>query len=314
MKKICLVGAGRVGESAAQILAKEELCQELVLIDTREGAAQGTALDLAECAPLFGFDTQIRGSTDLGAMVDADLIVVSAGLPRKPGMSRADVLDVNAPIIGAIATQASALAPHALLIIVTNPVDVLTHIAWLQSGFDRNRVFGLSGTLDAARMAGFIAAETGLSVRDVRALVIGGHGDTMVPLTHYSTISGIPISEFLDADAIDRVVNRTRGGGAEILALKKTSSAYDAPGAAIAAMIDAVVHNRRRLLPCVCVLDGEYGESKVSMGVPAVIGAQGIERIVELPLNPDEQRQMRESAAAIREDLAHAIAPRVAGR
>jgi len=314
MEKICLVGAGRVGESAAQILAKEELCQELVLIGTREGVAQGTALDLAECAPLFGFDTHIRGSTDPNAIADADLIVISAGLPRKPGMSRSDVLDANAPIVAATAEKARTLAPHALLIIVTNPVDVLTHLAWSRSGFDSKRVFGLSGTLDAARMAGFIAAETGFSVRDVRALVIGGHGDTMVPLARYSTISGIPISEFLDPDAIERIMNRTRGGGAEILALKKTSSAYDAPGAAIAAMIDAVVHNRRRILPCVCVLDGEYGESNVSMGVPAVIGAEGIERIVELPLSVDEQRQIRESAMAIREDLARLRAPGAIGQ
>ncbi|MHB8255181.1 MAG: malate dehydrogenase [Acidiferrobacter sp.] len=304
MKKICLVGAGRVGESVAQILAKEELCQELVLIGTRVGVAQGTALDLAECAPLFGFDTSVRGSTDLHAIADADIIVISAGLPRKPGMSRSDVLDANAPIIATTAKMASTLAPHALLIVVTNPVDVLTHLAWSKSGFDRKRVLGLSGTLDAARMAGFIAAEAGLSVRDVRALVIGGHGETMVPLARYSTISGIPISEFLDVGAIDRIIDRTRGGGAEILALKKTSSAYDAPGAAIATMIDAIVHNRRRILPCVCVLDGEYGEANVSMGVPAVIGADGIEKIVELSLIVDEQEQIHASAIAIRADLA----------
>ena len=312
MKKICLVGAGRVGESAAQILAKEETCQELVLIGVREGVAQGTALDLAECAPLFGFDTQIRGSTDLNDMADADIIVVSAGLPRKPGMSRSDVLDANAPIIATTAAKARRLAPHALLIIVTNPVDVLTHLAWSQSQFDRARVLGLSGTLDAARMAGFIATEAGLSVRDVRALVIGGHGDTMVPLARYSTISGIPISEFLDPAAIDRIVARTRGGGAEILALKKTSSAYDAPGAAIATMIDAVAHDRHRVLPCVCVLDGEYGESEVSMGVPVVVGAKGIERIVELPLNAEEQKHIHDSAIAIRADLVRLHAPGVA--
>jgi malate dehydrogenase len=303
MKKIALVGAGRVGESAAQILAKEEICQELVLIGTREGVAQGTALDLAECAPLFGFDTHIRGSTDINSIADSDVIVVSAGLPRKPGMSRSDVLDANAPIMIQVADKARLLAPHALLIVVTNPVDVLTYLVWSESGFERERVFGLSGTLDAARMAGFIAAEAGVSVRDVRALVIGGHGDTMVPLPRYSTISGIPISEFLSEAEIERIVARTRGGGAEILALKKTSSAYDAPGAAIATMIDAVAHNRRRLLPCVCLLEGEYQESGVSMGVPAVIGAQGIEKIIELPLSLKEHKQMQESANAIRADL-----------
>ncbi len=309
MKKIALVGAGRVGESAAQILAKEEICQELVLIGTREGVAQGTALDLAECAPLFAFDTQIRGSTDINSIADSDVIVISAGLPRKPGMSRSDVLDANAPIVTQVAEKARLLAPHALLIVVTNPVDVLTYLVWSQSGFERERVFGLSGTLDAARMAGFIAGEARVSVRDVRALVIGGHGDTMVPLPRYSTISGIPVSEFLSEAEIERIVTRTRGGGAEVLALKKTSSAYDAPGAAIATMIDAVAHNRHRLLPCVCVLEGEYRESEVSMGVPAVIGAQGIEKIIELPLNTEEHKQMQESAKAIREDLRRLQAP-----
>ncbi len=303
MNKICLVGAGRVGEAAAQILAKEELCREIVLVGVREGVAQGTALDLMESAPLFGFDTQVRGDTNLDAVAGADVVVIAAGLPRKPGMSRSDVLDANAPIVARTAQAVARLAPRALIVVVTNPVDVLTHLAWSESGFARERVIGLSGTLDAARMAGFIAAEAGLSVRDVRALVIGGHGDTMVPLLRYSTISGIPIGEFLSEAAMERVVQRTRDGGAEILALKKTSSAYDAPGAAIATMIDAVARNRRRILPCVCVLDGEYGESCVSMGVPAVIGARGVEDIIELSLNDEERTRIRQSADAIRADL-----------
>lgn len=303
MRKITLVGAGRVGEAAAQILAKEDLARELMLIGTRPGVAQGTALDLAECAPLFGFDTQVRGSTDLDALADSDLIIISAGQPRKPGMSRSDVLAANAPIVRAAAARAAALAPQAILVVVTNPVDVLTYVAWQASGFPRARVLGLSGTLDAARMAGFIAAETGLSVRDIRALVIGGHGDTMVPLARYSTIAGIPISAFLPASAIARILARTTGGGAEVLALKKTSSAYDAPGAAIATMTDAIVRDRHRLLACVAVLDGEYGANDVAMGVPAVLAAGGIERIIALPLTAKEQAQLKQSADAIRADL-----------
>lgn len=303
MKKISLVGAGRVGESAAQILAKEELCQELMLIGTRPGVAQGTALDLAECAPLFGFDTAVEGSTDLTAMADSDLVIISAGLPRKPGMSRSDVLDANAPIVAAAADTARQVAPHAILIVVTNPVDVLTHLAWTRSGFDRKRVLGLSGTLDAARMAGFIAAATHLSVRDVHAMVIGSHGDTMVPLPQYCTIRGIPLSAFLPPEKIAQIVSRTRSGGAEILALKKTSSAYDAPGAAIATMADAIVHDRKRVLPCVAVLDGEYGEREVAMGVPVILGREGIEKIIPLTLTPEEQTQIHTSTAAIRADL-----------
>ncbi|WP_298135156.1 malate dehydrogenase [Acidiferrobacter sp.] len=304
MNKICLVGAGRVGEAAAQVLAKEEICQELVLVGVHEGAAQGAALDLMESAPLFAFDTQVRGGISLDAVAGADIVVISAGMARRPGMSRSDVLDANAPIVARAAQSVGALAPHALIVVVTNPVDVLTHLAWSQSGLPRARVIGLSGTLDAARMAGFIAAESGLSVRDVRALVIGGHGDTMIPLPRYSTISGIPVGEFLNEAAMARVVERTRGGGAEILALKKTGSAYDAPGAAIATMVDAVARNRRRILPCVCVLDGEYRESGVAIGVPAVIGAGGVERIIELTLTPAEQQQFHRSADAIRTDLA----------
>lgn len=303
MKKITLVGAGRVGESAAQILAKEEMCRDIMLIDVREGVPEGTALDLQECGPLFNFDTKISGATALSAMAGSDIIIVSAGIPRKPGMSRSDVLDANVPVIRSIVEEAKRSAPNAMLLMVTNPVDVLTYLAWKHSGWDRNRVFGLSGVLDAARMAGFVAMETGLSVKGLTTLVIGGHGDTMVPLPRFSTVNGVPIDQFLTPEKIARIAERTRGGGAEILALKKNSSAYDAPGAAVAAMVDAVNRNRKRLMPCVAVLDGEYGERGISMGVPVVLGERGVERIVELPLNAAERAELARSAAAIRADI-----------
>ncbi|MHB8415046.1 MAG: malate dehydrogenase [Acidiferrobacteraceae bacterium] len=310
MRKITLVGAGRVGEAAAQILAKEELARELVLIGIRPGVAEGTALDLDECGTLFGFDTRVRGGTGLHLLAGSDLIVVSAGVPRKPGMSRSDVLAANLPVIDAIADEARASAPDAIAIIVTNPVDVLTYRFRLRTGWDRARVFGLSGVLDGARMAAFIALETGLSVQDVCALVIGGHGDSMLPLPRFSSISGIPLDQFLAPPAIERIMTRTRDGGAEILALKKNSSAYDAPGAAIAAMVDAVAHDRHRLMACVCCLEGEYGTRDLAMGVPAVLGARGIERIVELTLSDDEAEQFACSAEAVRADLATAATGR----
>lgn len=303
MNKIALVGAGRVGEAAAQILAKEELARELVLIGVREGVSEGTALDLEECGTLFGFDTRIRGGTDLDLMADADLIIVSAGVARKPGMSRSDVLAANLPVIDRIAERARQVAPNAMALMVTNPVDVFTHRFWQKTEWDRARIFGLSGVLDGARMAEFIALETGLSVRDIHALVIGGHGDSMLPLPRFSAIRGMPLDLFLPPPAIARISERTRSGGAEILALKKNSSAYDAPGAAIALMVDAIAHDRHRILACVCLLDGEYGERGLAIGAPVVLAAQGIERILDLPLNPAEAALFARSAAAIRDDL-----------
>lgn len=303
MDKIALVGAGRVGEAAAAVLAQKDIARELVLIGTQPGVARGTALDLAECVPLFGFDTRVRGSTEPDDLAGADLVVVSAGRPRKPGMSRSDVLDANAPLVAGIAARVGRIAPEAALIAVANPVDILTHVAWRASGLPRERVIGLSGTLDAARMAGFVAEESGLSHQDVRAPVVGGHGDNVAPWPCYTTISGIPLNAFLTQAAIDRVVARTRQGGAEILALKQTSSAHAAPGAAVSAMVDAIAHDRKRLLPCVAILVGEYGQRDVAMDVPVILGRTGIERIIALDPGPDEAEQVRQSAAAIRRDL-----------
>ena len=303
MEKIALVGAGRVGEAAAQILAKEQMARELMLIALHEGVAQGTALDIQESAGLFGFDTRVRGHHELPAIEGAELIVISAGVPRKPGMSRSDILEANLPVIDSICREAQRSAPNAMLLVVTNPVDVLTHLAWRVVGWDRRRVFGLSGVLDGARMASFVAEAAGVSAKDVQTLVIGGHGDSMVPLPRFSTIGGIPLDHFMGAAAIARIVERTRAGGAEILALKKNSSAYDAPGAAIAVMADAVVHDRKRLLACVAVLNGEYGQHDLAMGVPVVLGRNGIERIVQLELDAAERAALDRSAGAIRADL-----------
>ena len=304
MKKISIIGAGRVGESTAHNLAKAELCHEIALIDIKEGVPQGTALDIQESAPVFGFDTRLAGYNDLAALTQSDLIIITAGLPRKPGMSRSDVLSVNVPIITAIMDEAKKSAPGAIIIMVTNPVDVLTHVAWKRTGWDRQRIIGLSGVLDSTRMASFVAMETGLSVKDITAMVLGGHGDTMVPLPRFTCINGIPIENFLNKEQIERIAKRTREGGAEILALRKTSSAYDAPAAAVATMVDAIRHDRKRILPCVAILDGEYGQKGICMGVPVILGNHGMEKVVQLDLNAEEKAAFLGSAEHVRADLA----------
>lgn len=303
MKKITIVGPGRVGESAAQIIAKSELCRELVLLGRHEGKAKGIALDIQETAPVFGFDTRVVGGADPAAMTDSDMVIFTAGLPRKPGMSRNDLIDSNVAVLSSVVDDVKRYAPGAMLLIVTNPVDILTYHAWRGTGFPRQRVFGLSGVLDAARMASFIALETGYSVKDISTLVIGGHGDAMVPLARYACINGIPIDQFLDAATIERLIEHTRKGGAEILALKETSSAYDSPAASIAIMVDAVVRKRRRILPCVAILDGEYGEKDIAMGVPVVLSGEGVEQVVELPLTENEITALFNSAEQLRSNI-----------
>ncbi len=304
MKKITIVGVGRVGESTAQILAQDELCQELVLLGRRDGVPQGVALDIHESSPLFRFDVKVTGAIDPAAMAGSDLVIITAGLPRKPGMSRSDVLDANLQVLTSVVDDVLRYAPDSSLLIVSNPVDVLTYHAWKQTGWDRSRVFGLSGVLDSARMAGFIALETNFSTKDITAMVLGGHGDSMVPLPDYTCIRGIPISQFMDQDTIDRIVKRTRQGGAEILALKQNSSAYNAPAASVASMVDAISHRRRRILPCVVPLEGEYGLSDIAMGVPVVLGKGGVEQVVELKLSSSEMALFQASSEQIRADLA----------
>ncbi len=303
MQKVAIIGAGRVGEATAQILAEQEICREVVLIDVREDTPQGVALDIFQTAPFFEFDTRVTGSNDPAAMQGADLVVITAGIPRKPGMSRSDVLDINVGIIDSIVADLLRYAPESMVLMVSNPVDVLTYRVWQRTGWPRHRVFGQAGVLDASRMAAFIAEETGFSTRDITTIVLGGHGDSMVPLSRYCTINGIPVSEFVEEGRLQKIIQRTRDGGAEILALRKISSAYDAPGASVAAMVDAISHNRRRLMPCVAILQGEYGESDIAMGVPCVLTERGVDEVLELSLTEQEADAFRQSAAAVAEDI-----------
>ena len=303
MNKVAIVGAGRVGETTAQILAEQEICREVMLIDIRPDAPQGVALDILQTSPFFNFDTRVEGSNDPAAIAGADLVVVTAGIPRKPGMSRSDVLDTNVAIIDSITDDILRHAPDAMVLVVSNPVDVLTWRVWQRTGWSRERVFGQAGVLDASRMAAFIAMETGFSSRDITTMVLGGHGDSMVPVPRFCTINGIPVTHFVSEERLQDIIQRTREGGAEILALRKNSSAYDAPGASIAAMVDAISHNRRRLLPSVAILQGEYGQSDIAMGVPCVLDERGLAEVVVLDLTDDEARAFRESAAAVMRDI-----------
>ena len=305
MNKISIIGAGRVGETAAHTIAQQEMCSEVVLLDIREGAAAGAALDISQSAPYFGFDTRVTGGTDSVLLKDSDLVIITAGSPRKPGMSRSDVLDINRTVIDSIIDEILEHAPDALLLMVTNPVDVLTWHAWKRTGWERGRIFGLAGVLDVSRMACFMAEETGLSIKDIHAMVIGGHGDSMVPMTRFSNINGLPVTAFMDQETIERINERTRHGGGEVLALRQTSSAYNAPAAAIATMADAICNDRRRVLPCVCNLDGEYGQTNITGGVPAILGRNGIEQVLELPLNETERAGFQASIDNIRDDIKH---------
>jgi malate dehydrogenase len=303
MNKITIVGAGRVGESTAQILAQRDMCHDLVLLDVRDGAAAGAALDIRQSAAAHRFDCRLSGGSDAALMADSDLVIITAGSPRKPGMSRSDVLDVNRNVIDSIVGDVLKHAPDCLLLVVTNPVDVLTWHAWKRTGWDRRRVFGQAGVLDAARMASFMAEETGISVRDIHTMVIGGHGDSMVPLTRFSTINGLPVTHFVDQKTIEYINEKTRHGGAEVLEMRQHSSAYNAPAAAVATMVDAINSNRDRLLSCVCVLQGEYGQRDITAGVPAILGRDGIMKIVELPLDEAEQNGFQASIDSIIEDI-----------
>lgn len=309
MQKVAIVGAGRVGETTAQILAEQEICREVVLIDIREDVPQGVALDIFQTAPFFEFDTRVTGSNDPAAMQDANVVVITAGVARKPGMSRSDVLDTNVEVIDGIVADVMRYAPEAIVIMVTNPVDVLTYRVWQLTGWPRERVLGQAGVLDASRMAAFIALETGFSTRDITTLVLGGHGDSMVPVPRFCTVNGIPVSYFVGPERLDEIVQRTRDGGAEILALRKNSSAYDAPGASVAAMVDAISHHRNRLLPCVAILQGEYGESDIAMGVPCLLSNKGLMQVVDLGLDERELAMFRESAANVRADVKRMKAP-----
>ncbi len=298
--KVSVVGAGNVGATTAQRIAEAGLA-DVVLIDIVEGLPQGKALDLAEAAPVMGHDARMIGTNDYADTAGSDIVVVTSGLARQPGMSRDDLLAKNAGIVRSVVEQAVKHSPKCILVIVTNPLDAMCHVAMEASGFPRERVIGMAGVLDSARFRTFIAMELGVSVEDTHAFVLGGHGDTMVPLPRYSTVAGIPITELLTADRVQALVDRTANGGAEIVALLKAGSAYYAPGAATYEMVDAILRDRKRVLPCAVHLEGEYGVDGLFVGVPVVLGRAGMERIIEIALTADEQAAFGKSASAVQE-------------
>ena len=299
-KKVTVVGAGNVGATTAQRLY-ERGTMDIVLVDVVEGLPQGKALDMAESGPVLGIDVSITGSNSYEETGDSDVVVVTAGIARKPGMSRDDLLFTNMKIVGSVVEQAVKHSPQAVLIVVSNPLDAMVQHAYGVAGFPKNRVFGMAGILDTARFRTFLAWEMGVSVRDVQAYVLGGHGDQMVPLVKHTTVGGVSISELLSPERLEAVLTRTRTGGGEIVELLKTGSAFYAPSAAIAEMVDAVLMDQKRLLPCAALLEGEYGIDGVYMGVPVILGAGGVERVVELELSDDERAGLNKSADGVRE-------------
>jgi malate dehydrogenase len=304
VNKIGIVGAGNVGATSAQRIIERELAREVVLLDIAEGIPQGKGLDMAESAPVERFDTRITGTNDPSALSNCDLVVITAGIARKPGMSRDDLLTTNAKIVGDVSEQIRRVAPQAIVIVVSNPLDVMAYVALKKTGFPPHRVVGMAGILDSARFRFFIAEALDVSVEDVTAFVLGGHGDSMVPLPRYSSVAGIPITELLDPVAIDKIVQRTRNGGAEIVAHLKTGSAYYAPASAVAEMVAAIARDKRRILPCAAWLTGQYGQNDVFLGVPVKLGANGIESIVEIGLTFDEAQALQRSAEEVRENIA----------
>jgi malate dehydrogenase len=298
-KKITIIGAGNVGATAALWAAVHEL-GDIVLFNRTPGLAKGKALDLKSASPIGGFDLSIVGTDRYEDTKDSDVVVVTAGLPRQPGMSRDELLDKNAALVRDISAQVAKYSPNSILIIVSNPVDAMVHVAFKSSGFPKNRVMGMAGILDSSRFRTFISLELGVSVEDISALVLGGHGDFMVPLPQHTSVNGIPLTDLLSEDRINALIERTRYGGAEILALQKVSSAYYAPGAAVDQMVEAIVRDKKRVLPCVTYLQGEYGIDGIFMGVPVLLGAAGVERVFELKLNQAELTAMQKSAEAVR--------------
>lgn len=300
VKKISIIGAGRVGESAAQMIAINKLARKIILVDLDDAYAKGVALDIQETSSVYKFDSKIIGDNKISIISGSDIIIICAGVARKPGMHRDDVLDTNIRVIDNIMDGIIEYASDAFVIMVTNPVDILTYYALKKSKWDKNRIIGQAGILDSMRLASFIAMETEYSIDDIQAMVMGGHGDTMVPLTRYTTISGISIDSLIDGEAIRRIMQRTRDGGAEILGLKRNSSAYNSPGAAITTMVEAIVYDKKRLLPCITLLEGEYGFDDIAIGVPIILGADGVIEIVQIDLNGAEKELFNNSAQTIK--------------
>src|SRR3989454_4959683 len=299
-KKTTVVGAGNVGATAAHWLASKEL-GDVVLVDIVEGVPQGKALDLAEAAPVEGYDVRLIGSNGYDKNDDSDVIIITAGLPRKPGMSRDDLLRTNADIVGKVVDECVKRSPNSILIIVSNPLDAMCQVALRRSGFPKNRVMGMAGILDSARMRCFLAEALNVSVENVTAFVLGGHGDTMVPLPRYSTCAGIPVTELIAKDKLDAILQRTANGGAEIVGLLKTGSAYYAPSLGAVEMAEAILKDKKKILPCAVFLEGEYGISNLFVGVPVKLGKNGIEQIIEISLTNDERTALHKSAAAVQE-------------
>ena len=304
LNKVAVVGAGHVGATAAQRLAEESLAREVILIDVVEGVPQGKALDQWQSGPIEGFDTRIIGSQGYDEAKDAEVFVVTAGIARKPGMSRDDLVRTNAGIVRSVAENIAKAAPRSIIVIVSNPLDVMCYVAMKASGFPRERVIGMAGVLDTARYRTFLAQAMDVSMDDIQAMVLGGHGDTMVPLISYTTVSGIPVTQLLAKDKLDEIVKRTRGGGAEIVAFLKTGSAYYAPSAAAIQMVEAIALDRKRILPCSAWLTGEYGLKDVFCGVPCKLGRKGLEQILEVTLTDQEKADLKKSAEAVRETQA----------
>jgi malate dehydrogenase len=300
LSKIAVVGAGNVGATAAQRLAEKSLARTVVMIDVVEGVPQGKGLDQRQSGPIEGFDTRVVGTGSYEEAAGAELFVVTAGIARKPGMSRDDLVKTNAGIVRSVSEQIAKVAPGAIVIVVSNPLDVMCYVAKQATGFPRERVIGMAGVLDTARYRTFLADAMDVSVEDIQAMVLGGHGDTMVPLVSYTTVSGIPVTQLLAKDKLDAIVDRTRNGGAEIVAFLKTGSAYYAPSAAAVQMAESIVLDKKRILPCAAWLEGEYGLSGVYCGVPCKLGARGLERIVEVTLTAEERAALVRSAEAVR--------------
>ena len=301
--KVSIVGSGNVGATAAHWIASKELA-DVVLIDIVEGVPQGKGLDLLEAMPIEKRDAHVVGTNDYADTANSDIVVITAGIPRKPGMSRDDLLNINYKIMQDVVSKVVQNSPNCILIIVSNPLDAMAQAAYKMSGFSRNRVIGMAGVLDSARFRAFIAMELKVSVENVTAFVLGGHGDTMVPLPRYSTVAGIPITELMHKATVERLVQRTRDGGAEIVKYLKTGSAYYAPSAAVAEMVEAILKDKKKILPCAAYLEGEYGLSGLFVGVPCKLGSRGIEQVIEIKLLPEEKSALAKSAEAVKELVA----------
>ena len=302
--KITVIGAGNVGATTAQRLAEKELANEVVLVDVVDGLPQGKGLDMYESAPIEGFDSRVTGTNTYEPTSASDIVVITAGIARKPGMSRDDLQSTNAAIVKSCTESVAAHSPNAIILVVSNPLDVMTYVAMKVSKFDRHRVIGMAGVLDSARFRSFIAMELKASVEDVTAFVLGGHGDSMVPLPRFSTVAGIPITELMSKEQIDRIVKRTRDGGIEIVNFLKTGSAYYAPSSSVVQMVESIVRDKKRVLPCAVWLKGEYGMNDVVVGVPIKIGRNGMEEVIQVKLTPEETAALRKSADDVKANIA----------